>query len=111
MLAITVPRLIHIAFRVYLYQNVVTAFRDLGVMFYVKLKFNVYSNKIVVKSIARSNLIINCFIVSRDPKSHFLAFATYVRPILEYALCVCGLLALLLILKMLNRSTATSPRG
>ena len=67
--------------------NVVTAVKDLGVMFDVKLKFNVHINKIVVKALARSNLIIKCFL-SRDPKTLFMAFVTYVRPILEYASCV-----------------------
>ena len=39
--------------------NVVMAVKDLGVMFDVKLKFKVHVNKIVVKVLARSNLIIN----------------------------------------------------
>ena len=67
--------------------NVVTAVKDLGVMFDVKVKFNVHINKIVVKALGRSNLIIKCFL-SRDPKTLFLEFVTYVRPILEYASCV-----------------------
>ena len=37
---------------------VVTAVKDLDVMFDVKLKFNVYINKIAVKVLARSYLII-----------------------------------------------------
>ena len=68
-------------------QNAITAVKDLGVMFDVKLKFNVHINKIVVKVLARSNLIIKCF-SSHDPKTPFLAFTTYVRPILEYASCM-----------------------
>ena len=60
--------------------NVVTAFRDMGVMFDVKLNFNVHINKIVVKTLARSNLIIKCFCLVTK-KTRFLAFATYVRPI------------------------------
>ena len=56
------------------------AVKDLGVMFDVKLKFNVQINKIVVKALARSNLIIKYFFY-RDPKTLFLAFATYARPI------------------------------
>ena len=67
--------------------NVVTAVKDMGVMLDVKLKFNVHINKIVVKALARSNLIIKCFL-SRDQKMPFLAFATYVRPISKYASCV-----------------------
>ena len=50
--------------------NVVTAVKDLGVMFDFKLKFNVHINKIVVKTLARSNLIIKGFL-SRDPKTLF----------------------------------------
>ena len=42
--------------------NVVMAVKDLGVMFDVKLKFIVHINKIVVKALARSNLIIKCFV-------------------------------------------------
>ena len=64
--------------------NGVTDVKDLGVMFDVKLKFNVHISKIVVKALACSKIIINVFL-SRDPKSLFLAFATYVRPVLEYA--------------------------
>ena len=64
--------------------NAVTAVKDLGVIFDVKLKFIVHINKIVVKALARSNLIIKCFL-SGDPKTLFLAFA---RRILEYASCV-----------------------
>ena len=50
--------------------HVVTAVKNLGVMFDVKLKFNVHINKIVVKALARSNLIIKCFL-SRDSKTFF----------------------------------------
>ena len=50
--------------------NVVTAVKDLGIMFDVKLKFNVHINKIVVKALASSNLIIKCFL-SRDPTTLF----------------------------------------
>ena len=50
--------------------NVVTAVKDLGVMFDVKLKFNVHINKIVVNVLAQSNLIIQCFL-SSDPKTLF----------------------------------------
>ena len=90
--------------------NVPTAVKDLGVMFDVKLKFNVHINKIVVKALARSNLIIKCFL-SRDQKTLFLAFATYVRPILEYASCVWSPCSLTYIKKKLNRSNAASQRG
>ena len=61
--------------------------KDLSVMFDVELKFNVNIRTILVNALARSNLIIKCFL-SRDSKTLFLAFATYVRPILEYASCV-----------------------
>ena len=48
-------------------QNVVTAVKDMDVLFDFKLKFNVHIKNIVVKTRARSNLIIKCFL-SRDPK-------------------------------------------
>ena len=40
--------------------TVVTAVKDLGVMFDVKLNFNVHIHKIVVKALGCSNLIIKC---------------------------------------------------
>lgn len=40
--------------------NVVAAVKDLGVMFDVKLNFNVHIHKIVVKALGCSNLIIKC---------------------------------------------------
>ena len=49
---------------------VVTAVKDLGVMFDVKLKFNVHINKIVVKALARINLIIKWFCFMTQ-KRHF----------------------------------------
>ena len=51
--------------------NVVTGVKDLGVMFDAKLKFNIHANKILIKDLARTNLIITCFL-SRDPKNAFL---------------------------------------
>ena len=50
--------------------NVVTSVKDLGAMFDVKLNFNVHINKIVVKALSRSYLIIKCFL-SRDPITLF----------------------------------------
>ena len=89
--------------------NVVTTVKDLGVTFDVKLKFNVHINKIVVKAIARSSLIIKC-VLSRDPKTLFQEFVTYERPILEYALCVWSPCSLTY-MKKLSRSNAVSQRG
>ena len=89
--------------------NVVTAVKDLGVMFDVKLKFNVHINKIVVKALARSNLIIKCFCLLTQ-KRFLLVFATYVRPILEYASCLWSHCSLIYI-KNFSRSNAASPRG
>ena len=48
--------------------HVVTAVKDLGVMFDLKLKFNGHINKIVVKALARSNLIIIFFCLVTQPR-------------------------------------------
>ena len=71
--------------------NVVTAVKDLGVMFDVKLKFNVHSNKIVVKALAHSNLIIKCFcpVTQKRFFSH-LVFKSYFRISI---VCVVSLLS------------------
>ena len=73
--------------------NVVTAVKDLSVMFDAKLKFNVHINKIVAKALASSNLIIKCYL-SRDPnrfsgicnvcKTYFRIRIVCMVPLLSY---------------------------
>ena len=70
-----------------LLSNVVTAIKDLGVMFDVKFKFNVNINNTVVKALARSNLTIKC--LSRDPKTVFFSLICNVCKIYFRIRIVC----------------------
>ena len=61
---------------------------DLGIFVDKSLKFDHYINNIVARASSRANLIHKCFI-SEDITVMTRAFVTYVRPLLEYASCVC----------------------
>ena len=69
---------------------VVDNVKDLGVIMDCQLKFDAHVNNIVPRAHNMANLIHKCF-VSKDPPTLMKAFLVYVRPVLEYASCVCGL--------------------
>ena len=95
MSAIRIPHLVHnYSIQILPRPNVVTAVKDLSVLFDAKLTFNVHINKIVVKALAPSNLIIKCFLY-RDPETLLQVFTTYERPIFEYVSCVVSFLSYL----------------
>ena len=79
-----VPRLLLI------YDPVTDCVVDLGVMYDNHLSFSPHINKIVNNASRRANLILRCF-TTRDPLVLMKAFNTFVRPIVEYALCNCCL--------------------
>ena len=64
--------------------NTVDVCRDLGVQVDPRLTFNQHIDYIVSRAHLRANQILRCF-ASKHPQTLFKAFATYVRPLLEYA--------------------------
>ena len=66
----------------------VKEFKDLGVVIDDSLKFTSHVNHVVAKASAQACLIHKCF-ASRDVHTLTRAYKTYVRPLLEYASCVC----------------------
>ena len=64
--------------------NTVDVCRDLGVQVDSRLTFNQHIDSIVSRAHLRANQILRCF-ASKHPETLFKAFATYVRPLLEYA--------------------------
>ena len=67
----------------------VSKVRDLGIIVDSSLNFTSHIDSIVAKANGRAALIHKCF-VSRNLDVMVRAFKVYVRPMLEYAVCVCG---------------------
>ena len=65
----------------------VSEVHDLGIIVDSALKFTSHINSTVVKANAHTPLIYKCF-VSHNPDVMVRALKVYVRPILEYAVCV-----------------------
>jgi len=61
--------------------------KDLGIHIDNSLKFSSHINQIVAKAHARASLIHKCFL-SKDQSALINAYTTYVRPLLEYSVCV-----------------------
>ena len=61
--------------------------KDLGIHIDNSLKFSSHINQIVAKAHARASLIHKCFL-SKDQSALINAYTTYVRPLLQYSVCV-----------------------
>ena len=68
---------------------VVDEVKDLGVIVDSHLSFDVHISKTIARAFTRANLIHKCF-TSRDAATLWRAVVVYVRPLLEYAICVCS---------------------
>jgi len=67
--------------------------KDLGICTDSSLKFSSHIRQIVGKTHARASVIHKCFL-SINRNILLKAYVTYVRPLLEYAVCVWCLVTL-----------------